>query len=256
MPELRAFQSEFFRSLLDTSPRSAHADAWPDGFAVYRNTALKGLIDALAANYPTIERLVGREWFAACAGEFIRARPPSSPVLALYGMDFPKFLADFGPAAELPYLPDVARIDRLWTEAHFACDAPVLRANTLARCAPEQIFEQRIDLHPAARFGWFNHSAVTIWLNNRPPAQPPAELEVDGAAEGILLTRPTGAVAAEAVNVGIIRFLASVRDGSTLGAAAIAAVTINENTHFAPSLARLISAGAFAEPSDSGEMTG
>ena len=45
------------------------------GIAVYRNTSIKGRIDALEANYPTVSRLVGTEWFRAAAREFVEAEP-------------------------------------------------------------------------------------------------------------------------------------------------------------------------------------
>ncbi len=248
MPEPYSFQSAFFRALLDRPDEDGYRAGPRDGLAVYRNTAIKALIDALVDNYPTVERLVGSEWFAACAGEFVRAHPPSSPVLALYGHGFSEHLACSGVSVELPYLPEVARIDRLWTEAHFARDAPSLRASTLAHLTPKQIFGQRIALHAATRFGWFDHSAVTIWLQNRPPAEPPSELQVDGSSEGVLLTRPAGAVIAHPIDAVTFAFLSSVRDGTTLGAAATAALAVDSNADLGTQLAKLIGAGAFAEP--------
>jgi hypothetical protein len=133
---------------------------------------LKSLIDALEANYPTVAQLVGREWFRACAAEYVRTQPPRSPALVLYGETFPFFLSQFPPAAELAYLPEVARIDRLWMETHTAADEGA---------------------RSVTRFGWFEHSAVAIWMHQRSP-DPHAELEVDDTEEGIVLTRPVGAV--------------------------------------------------------------
>ena len=164
MSELGEFQKAFSRALLD-EPGSVELGA---GLNVHRNTVLKGLIDALEANYPTVARLVGREWFRACAAEYARRQPPRSAALVLYGETFSSFLSQFEPAAELPYLPEVARIDRLWIEAHTAADE-------------------------VTRFGWFEHSAVAIWIHQR-SADPQSELEVDDTAEGIVLTRPVGAV--------------------------------------------------------------
>src|SRR5262245_23956796 len=90
------------------------------GFAVYRNTVMKACIDALQANYPAVARLVGDEWFRAAAAVFARAHLPEHPTLLAYGGNFADFLARFPPAAALPYLPEVARLDRFWTESHIA----------------------------------------------------------------------------------------------------------------------------------------
>ena len=136
------------------------------GFAVYRNTVIKGCVDALQANYPAVARLVGDEWFRAAAAIYVRRAPPSQPCLVDYGDGFAGFLADFAPAAQLPYLPDVARIDRLWTEAHLAPDDAAARRARVAALAAEPSTVLRPNA--AARWAWFEHAAVfTIWSHNR-----------------------------------------------------------------------------------------
>ena len=159
MHDLLAFQRTFARALLDGSSDLA--------VAIHRNTVMKGWLDALRANYPTVVQLVGDEWFNACAIEYARRHPARSPVLALYGETFPAFLDTFEPAAALPYLADVARIDRLWVEAHTAAD-------------------------PVERFARVRHSAATIWIHHRTGSE--SSLTVSDSDEGILLTRPHGAV--------------------------------------------------------------
>src|SRR3712207_2075587 len=109
MAELASFQAEFVRELFASEPSTAR---FGRGIAVHRNTVATALINAMAASYPTIEQLVGAEWFRACANVYVRAHLPRSPVLALYGETFPEFLSTFEPAAMLPYLAHVARIDR------------------------------------------------------------------------------------------------------------------------------------------------
>jgi len=81
-----------------------------------------GMTSALVANYPAVARLVGDVWFRAATAAFVRQGPPQHPMLVDYGAAFPDFLRTFEPAAELPYLPDVALLDRYWTEAYIAAD--------------------------------------------------------------------------------------------------------------------------------------
>ncbi|MEW6690119.1 MAG: DNA-binding domain-containing protein, partial [Pseudomonadota bacterium] len=83
---LAAFQDAFAAALAADEPRSAlpQLGAQP-GFAVYRNTVMKGCIDALQANYPAVERLVGEEWFRAAAAVYARAEPPAHASLLDYG---------------------------------------------------------------------------------------------------------------------------------------------------------------------------
>ena len=97
---------------------------------------MKGCIDALQANYPSVARLVGDEWFRAAAAIFAREQLPAQATLLYYGEGFAEFLARFAPAAELPYLPGVARLDRCWTESHAAPDESALAPAALAGLAP------------------------------------------------------------------------------------------------------------------------
>jgi len=97
-------------------------------FAVHRNNLIVSLADALADTYPVVQEMVGEEFFRAMAREFVSVQPPTSPVLAHYGAGFAEFIADFPPAAGLPYLPDLARLELMRVEVyHAADDTPALR---------------------------------------------------------------------------------------------------------------------------------
>lgn len=245
MPTLAEFQRRFAAALLD--PRESLGDEHEAAVKVHRNTVIKGLLDVLAANYPTVERLVGADWFRVAAGVYAREHLPSVAALALYGESFPNFLAGSAPATEFPYVAEVARIDRMWTEAHFAADAPALRATDLRALAADELQNLRLPLHPAARFGWFQHSAVTVWSCNRPPTVPPPGLEIDGSDEGALLVRPFGAVELLPLNDGEHSFLVDIAAGATLGAAAVSVLEHHATADVAAMLARFLNAGAFGK---------
>ncbi|MEZ5722575.1 MAG: DNA-binding domain-containing protein [Paracoccaceae bacterium] len=58
-------------------------------FDVYRNNVVVSLSEALATGFPVVRKLVGEAFFSAMAGVFVRAHPPRSPVLTMYGEGFP-----------------------------------------------------------------------------------------------------------------------------------------------------------------------
>lgn len=89
-------------------------------FAVHRNNVVAGLIGALGEACPAVKKLVGEAFFTAAASLFVRAFPPKSPVMLLYGEGFPGWIGAFPPAAHVPYLEDVARLERAWLEAFHA----------------------------------------------------------------------------------------------------------------------------------------
>src|SRR3546814_6399821 len=65
--------------------------------------------------------------------------PPHSHIMLDYGASFPDFIERFKPATTLPYLADVARIERAWIEAYHAAEAPALDPAALARFTPDEL---------------------------------------------------------------------------------------------------------------------
>ena len=139
-------------------------------FSVYRNTVAHSLSEALAQRFPTVLRLVGPAFFKATARIFVADHPPRSAILHEYGTEFPDFLAAFPPAATVPYLADIARLEVLRGQAYHAADAlPISVAEVTAAFAsgPETI---RLDLHPSVRVIVSRHPIVSIWAMNQPGA--------------------------------------------------------------------------------------
>ena len=242
---LAQFQDAFVHAL-----RASGSETAPDGFAsqpgfaVYRNTVMKGCIDALQANYPAVARLVGEEWFRAAAAIYVHETPPAEPTLLRYGTGFADFLARFEPAAELPYLHGVARLDRHWTEAHAAPDAGVVDATAVARLTPEALAQTVLHPHPAARWAWFADAPIyTIWSRNRADGSPAADL--DWQPEGVLLVRPHDAVAWMALDAAGCAFLDACAAGGTLAEAAQAALRVQVDSDLARLMSTLLEAGAF-----------
>ncbi len=132
-------------------------------FSVYRNNVVVGLVDALAATYPAVRALVGEEFFRAAAREFVRAHPPCSPVLIDYGGAFPGWIAHFPPAAGVPYLDDVARLEWAWSRAYNAADVTPLVVDALVNVPPEQLAEARVILHPSATVVISRNPVVSLW---------------------------------------------------------------------------------------------
>jgi len=224
------------------------------GFAVYRNTIMKGCIDALQANYPRIERLVGTEWFRAAAAVYVDRSPPVDSRLLGYGHDFADFIDDFEPAKKLPYLANVARLDRLWTEAHIAADEPSLDAALVASLPAHKL--ENIVLRPqaATRWIWFpDQPAYTIWRVNREQAPMPDELAWTG--EGALLVRVDGVVQWQALDAGACVLLDACARGVSLEHAVTCALDVYPGTDVGPMLSGLLSAGAFSAESATCSLT-
>ena len=251
---LRDFQDDFARALLTASdpdtPHRLHAIASQPGFAVYRNTVLKSCIDALQANYPSVHAIVGDEWFRAAAAIYVHDRPPRTPTLLEYGEDFAAFLVAFEPAATLPYLAAVARLDRYWTEAHIARDEAPLAPGVLAGLRAESLARCRLRPHASARWAYFDDApAATIWRCNR-EGDAHALTDIDWRGEGLLLVRPHDAVEAVDLDAAGCAFMSACAEGATLADAAARALACGEHTDLTALVARLLGAGAFGPSPD------
>lgn len=156
-----AFRAALAGGDLPSGVTAQRASEAAQRFAVYRNNVAHSLKTALARRFPVIERLVGAEFFAAMASEFIAAQPPRNPVLAEWGDGFAGWLAGFPPVAGLPYLPDVARLEWARGQAYHAADATPIDPATLPG-------RDRLRLHPSLRLLHLNYPAVSIWAANQP----------------------------------------------------------------------------------------
>jgi hypothetical protein len=144
------------------------ADAPEDPrMAVYHRTALAARSGALAAAYPVVERLVGGAFFGEAARVHACATPSASGDLHDYGAGFADFLAGYGPAAALTYLPDVARLEWAVHESRHAAgdDRPDFAA--LGRVAPHELVHVRMRLHPSVRLVASGHPILSIWEANQ-----------------------------------------------------------------------------------------
>lgn len=227
-------------------------DRLPPGrrFDVYRNNVVVGLVNALRAAYPALERIVGAEFFAAAARVYVRDHLPERPILIRYGESFPDFLGSFPPAAGRPWLADVARIERARLAAYHAADAPPLAPEGLGAIAPEMLGEARFRPHPAAWILRSRYPIVTIWMMNSGPREPaPVDF---GEAQDALVTRPHLGVQVRLLRPGGAAFLQALEAGKALAGAAAAGAADAPHFDLAASLADALAAGAFRQLEDAG----
>ncbi len=212
-------------------------------FDVYRNNVAIGLIGALASRFPAAGRIVGEEFFAAMAHEFSRVHPPRSPLLLAYGDDFPDFVESFEPAQEIPYLPDVMRLEALRGRAHHAADAVPLDAALVATIEPAGLAELTFMPHPSASITRSAHPTVTIWATNT------GEIEladiVDWTGEDALVIRPQMTVEVHRLPPGGATFLEELFSGVALGQAYETALIEAPDFDLSANLAGAFTAGAF-----------
>lgn len=188
-------------------------------FDIYRNNVVVSLTEALGQGFPVVKQLVGKDFFDAMAGVFLRAHPPRSPVLMFYGAEMPAFLETFPPVAHLAYLPDVARLELAMRQAYHAADAaPILPASVLG-LPPERLLALRFRFAPALRLLRSPHPIHGIWRANTDAGAPGP---VPGP-EDVAVLRPGFDPAPQLLPAGGGALLAALIAGAPLAEASAAA---------------------------------
>lgn len=250
LPRLADLQGQFARAILNPEAVVPAQIIGPDRlqsphrFGVYRNNVVVGLIEALEASYPITCKIVGDEFFRAMARSFALGHPPQSPVMLDYGKGFAEFIEAFTPAESLPYLADVARLERAWTEAYHAKDAIPLTGQDLARIEQGSLPQLILTLHPSVRFLASGYPVLSIWKMNMDNV--PAPIDLEAAGEEILICRPDLEVNVYPIPVATVAFLNRLSKGVTLEKAAEAGWAVNPGFDLTRSLAGLIECGALA----------
>lgn len=250
-------QSGFAAAVRDPGLAMPPGLVGPDGlpsprrFAVYRNNVLAGLSDVLKAAYPATCRIVGEDFFRAMARPYVMAEPPRSPRLFEYGAGFADFIATFEPAATLPYLADVARIERAWQEALHAAEAPPVPPAAVAAVAPERLPRLRVALHPSLRVCASAYPALTIWEMNVGDGVPgPVDM---GVGEDCLIARPAAEIFVRLLPPGAAAFLRRLEDAAPLGEAMEETLGAHPRFDLAAALSIMLSVGAIAALSEEAE---
>jgi hypothetical protein len=249
MQQLAERQHGFATALLDPGVPMPDGLIGPDGepgpkrFAVYRNNVVVGLTEALKDAFPAVHRIVGEDFFRAMARAYVMVEPPRSPILIEYGAGFPDFIQQFEPAAVLPYLADVARIERAWTEAYHAPEASPIDPSAFTAISRDQLPAIRLTLHPSLRLIRSRFPALTIWQMNIAGGVP-ALVDFNAGGEDVLIVRPMADVEARSIPDGSLEFIQALIDERSVLAALESALIANPRFDLLANLSDLMRAGA------------
>jgi len=254
MRSLRELQAAFADALIagDASApafATVPAEHAIERLAVYRRSVFANYRNALGATYPVVARLVGAPFFGAAVDAFVRAHPSTSGDLNVYGDAFAQFLERYAPAASLPYLPDVARLEWAQDEANRAAETEATPDEVLARLAalaPESLPDVRLALAPACRLVASPYPVLRIWQSNQDGYAGDDPIALDEGGDALLVRREAAGVTIERLAAAEYAWLEGLAQGATLGAAIDAAAQTGGAFDLTTALRRRISDGTIA----------
>jgi len=247
-------QAGFVDALRRSEAAVPEAIATKDGkpvkrrFDVYRNNVAAGMIGALRATFPAVEKLVGGDFFAASARVYLDQDPPRSPLLFRYGETFSDFLDGFPPAAKTPYLGDVARLEWARLQAHHAADATSLAIDALAPFLEadagrsSDVGKLKLSLHPSLHLITSRWPVFSLWAASTGLGK--SENVDMKRPERALVIRPELVVETRLLPETGAAFIKALGDGATLEEAAIGVMEIDIGFDLAEHLQGLFAVGA------------
>lgn len=212
-------------------------------FDVYRNNVVAAATGALGDTFPAVRALVGDEFFRATARAYLDATPPRSPLLFRYGATFGDFLETFPPAARVPYLGDVARLEYARLQAYHAADVAPLEIAALSAIPADEVAGVTFDIHPAVSLIRSSFPVVSLWAAST-GLMSSDDVDVTRAEDG-LTARPGLDVDTRILPAGGAAFVEALLDGRTLGDAAESAMAAEPAFELSEHLAGLFEAGVF-----------
>ena len=253
MPSLRELQQEFVAAVLEDDAKTTLAIT-PAGdasarFAIYRRAVFANYRNALGATFPVVARLTGTPFFNAAVDAFVHAHPSRSGDLNVYGDGFATFLADYAPATELPYLPDVARLEWAIDEAGRAPDAPRAPESVLAALGavvPDRLAALHAILEPSCRLVASRYPILRLWQVNQPDHQDDDRVSLDEGGQALLIRRDEHGIALESLGNGEFGWLSALAAGAALGNAIDAALEADAAFDLGTALSTHIAGGTIA----------
>jgi hypothetical protein len=214
MPSLREVQRGFAAAIM-FADRGATASVGivaagltpAQRIAIYRNNVLGNYRKVMAATYPVVQRLLGPQRFGDVIEAFVRAYPSSRGDVNRYGGELSRFLSTYAPARELPYLPDVARLEWAIDQANIAAEAGALDLAALAGVPEGALGELRFKLHPSAQLVLSTYPIFHIWQANQPGNSADDRVDLGVGGDTLLIARGANGVTVERLTPGAHAFL-------------------------------------------------
>ncbi|NVK42563.1 MAG: putative DNA-binding domain-containing protein [Oceanospirillaceae bacterium] len=257
MNALNRLQRAFAEDLWGSDLKHLHG-LIPDGrlpaarlLQVYRNNFRISLTEALEAVYPVMQRLVGADFFRYLADRYLRNHPPTHGDLAQFGDRMAVFVASFQPAASLPYLADIARLEWACHEVFHAPGNTPVGLDVLTRMPAADLPGLRFRLGPACHLVASDFPVHCIWQNNQAEVDEPEVVDLNRGGETVLVLRPCWTVQLWALQPAAGRLLTSLCRGEPLGEAVDQALMLDRTLDLQSLLSRYLAAGVLIPRCDS-----
>jgi len=260
-PALRRLQRAFLQDLNSRSRRSPAARARvfaappagtvEDRWHVYAHGYLARLTEALALEFPAVRRILGEAAFGVLVERFVAEFPPGALDLARAGDLLPLYLGSDSFGRQLPFLPDLARLERRIAEAFVARDAELWRLDDLRRLDPEEVARLPLSVAPGAAVVRSPFPLYDLWMCREEEDDAAVSVELEERPALVLVSRPDLLVVCRSIDEDEALLVESAAWGPVTLESVQARVAEGGDEHRVARLVhafgRLVERGAFAK---------
>lgn len=250
MPELKCLQESFAAALANATQARTQAGLFQgkpedavERLVLYRGNLFAAAEKALGSAFPITVKIVGAEFFEGLVREYMRRYPSVNGDLNQYGEALPRFVAEFAHTQDLPYLPDVTRMEWLAHCAYYAKDAQPFDLNRLASISGNPQEELHPVLAPACALLESRWPVARIWQVHQDDYAGEFSVDFDAEPERILIARPLFRVQVVSISAGAFGFLQGAQRGASIAQALDAAMAVEPDFDFAVVFPAWIRAG-------------
>lgn len=180
---------------------------------IYHNNFFISLSECLQNIYPTIQKLVGEEFFTATANQYIGHYRPTSGDIHQFGNYFAEFLSNLPAAFSLPYLAEIAQLEWANHEAFHEADYELFDLTKLQQIPEDKYGKIQFKLHPSARIFSFKFPIMRIWNLCHNSSNQNDKVNLDAGGENILIIRRDLEVTFELLSNAEFAFLDACKNG-------------------------------------------
>lgn len=189
MLKLQAIQERFLDAVLRREMRdhkyinNGDIIPSPERLNVYRANIFSNHLLALTDTYPVCKKLVGENYFRQLADSYLWAYPPKVQDLNEYGGYFAEHLeylvTSRADAANLPFLPDMARLEWAVYQSRRAKIDPAFDFCGLDRLSEKQRSEVMFTLSASLSLLSSKYPIHLIWESNSDGLKPSHQINLD-----------------------------------------------------------------------------
>jgi len=214
MPTLLEVQRAMKRRILKQQPIDGLLHE--ERMDVYADAYVARMMEALSETYEAVKHLLGQEAFIELTESYMEAHPSHSYNLNDVGENMAEHLSKTRFVEKLPFLPDLATLERQVARTFHAFDSAAFEPAKLAGYSEEDWERLRVYFQPSVAVVSSSWPVLDIW-NARKTSLNELSIGLEGRPQDVLVMRRGLEVVCELVDPAQAELIRSLQRGEALG---------------------------------------